>query len=49
MRPIGVLGTTTMFLLLGLSFPARASQDPQEKPQKQEQPAKPKTGLTSEM
>ena len=41
MRPIGVLGTTTMFLLLGLSFPARASQDPQEKPQKQEQPAKP--------
>ena len=41
MRPIGVFGTTTMFLLLGLSFPASAWQDPQEKPQKQEQPAKP--------
>jgi flagellar motor protein MotB len=41
MRSIGVFGTTTMFLLLGLSVPASAWQDPHDKPQKQEQPGKP--------
>ena len=41
MKPIGVVSTTALFLLLGFYIPAQAGQDQQEKPQKQEQPAKP--------
>jgi outer membrane biosynthesis protein TonB len=41
MKPIGVVSTTALFLLLGFSIPTEAGQDQQEKPQKQEQPAKP--------
>jgi outer membrane biosynthesis protein TonB len=41
MKPIGVVSTTALFLLLGFYIPAQADQDQQEKPQKQEQPAKP--------
>ena len=44
MRPIGVISTTALFLLLGLAVPAQARQEKQQenaKPQKQEQQAKP--------
>ena len=44
MKPIGVMSTTALFLLLGIAAPANGRQEkPKEesKPQKQEQPAKP--------
>jgi hypothetical protein len=44
MRPIGVIGTTALFLVLGFAAPANARQEKQEekdKPAKQEQQAKP--------
>jgi len=41
MKPIRVVSTTALFLLLGFSIPTEAGQDQQEKPQKQEQPVKP--------
>jgi hypothetical protein len=41
MRPNGVLSAAAVFLLLGLTGPASARQNPEEKPQKQEQPTKP--------
>jgi len=43
MKSFGTIGTTALFLLLGLAVPAHARQEKQEegtKPQKQEQPAK---------
>ncbi len=40
MREIGVLSTTALILVMGLAIPATARQDPQENPQKQEEPAK---------
>jgi hypothetical protein len=41
MKPIGVLSTTILFVLFGLTVPANARQGQQEKPPKQEEPAKP--------
>jgi hypothetical protein len=41
MKPMGVISSTALFLLLGFSVPADARQDKQENPQKQDQPAKP--------
>jgi hypothetical protein len=40
-KPIGVISTTALVLLLGITAPAVARQDQQEKPQKQEEKAKP--------
>jgi hypothetical protein len=44
MKRIGIIGTTTLFLLVGMGGPANARQEKQDekaKPQKQEQRAKP--------
>jgi len=44
MKPIGVISSTALFLLLGITAPANAQQEKQEekaKPAKQEQQAKP--------
>jgi hypothetical protein len=44
MTMIGIIGTSALFLLVGMGTPANARQEKQEekaKPQKQEQPAKP--------
>jgi hypothetical protein len=41
MKSIGILSTTALFLILGLSLPADARQEQQDKPQKQQQQDKP--------
>jgi hypothetical protein len=41
MKSIGVFSTATVFLFMGLTAAASARQNPQEKPSKQEQPARP--------
>src|ERR1700674_3187131 len=41
MKSIGILGTTALFLILGLSVPADARQEQQDKQKKQQQQDKP--------
>ncbi len=46
MKPMRIMSTTAVIMLLGVGLPAYASQDKQDKPQQQEQPAKPEKQQT---